>query len=106
MLSEMMRSAFVSSIVVEAEDASSALRLCRDIHFELVLLDVALPDGNGVALTAEIKLLNPVPKVVIVSNNRARTCQDAAADAGAEAYVFKDEVYEKLLPVLALVLDR
>jgi hypothetical protein len=43
---------------------------------------------------------------VIVSNNRARTCQDAAADAGAEAYVFKDDVFEKLLPALALVLDR
>jgi DNA-binding NarL/FixJ family response regulator len=106
LLIEIVRPAFAPSTVLEAADASSATRLCRDTRPDLVLMDVALPDGNGIALTAEIKSLLPTSKVVIVSNHRSRACQDAAATAGAAAYVFKDEVLDKLLPALALVLEQ
>ena len=105
MLIEMMRSAFVPSTVVEAADALNARRLFREACPDLILMDVALPDGNGIALTAELKSLLPVSKVVIVSNHRSRASLDAAAAAGAAAYVFKDEVFETLLPALARVID-
>jgi DNA-binding NarL/FixJ family response regulator len=106
LLMEIVRPAFAPSTVLGAADASSATRLCRETRPELVLMDVALPDGNGIALTAEIKALLPTSKVVIVSNHRSRACQDAAASAGAAAYVFKDEVFDKLLPALALVVEQ
>ncbi len=106
LLIEIVRPAFASSTVLEAADASSASRLCRENRPELVLMDVALPDGNGIALTAEIKSLFPTTKVVIVSGYQWRECQDAAAIAGAAAYVFKDEILDKLLPALALVLEQ
>lgn len=80
--------------------------LCRETRPELVLMDLALPDVNGIALTAEIKSLLPTSKVVIVSNHRSRAYQDAAATAGSAAYVFKDEIFDKLLPTLALVLEH
>ena len=106
LLIEIVRAAFAPSKVLGAADASSASRLCRETRPELVLMDVALPDGNGIALTAEIKSMLPASKVVIVSNHRSRASQDAAATAGATAYVFKDEVFDKLLPALALVLGQ
>jgi DNA-binding NarL/FixJ family response regulator len=43
---------------------------------------------------------------VIVSNHRSRAFQDAAVTAGAAAYVLKDEILDKLLPALALVLEQ
>lgn len=106
LLIELVRPAFVPSTVLEAADVSSATRLCRETRPELVLMDVALPDGDGISLTAEIKSLHPTSKVVIVSNHRSPAYQDAAATAGAAAYVFKDEIYDKLLPALALVLGQ
>jgi DNA-binding NarL/FixJ family response regulator len=106
LLIEIVRRAFAPSTVLEAANASSATRLCRETRPELVLMDVALPDGNGIALTAEIKSLLPTSRVVIVSGDRSRACQDAAATAGAVAYVFKDDILDKLLPVLALVLEQ
>ena len=106
LLTEIVRPVFARSTVLEAADASSAARLCRETRPELVLMDVALPDGNGIALTAEIKSLLPASKVVIVSSDRSRACQAAAATAGAVAYIFKDEVFDKLLPVLALLLEQ
>ena len=106
LLIEMVRPAYPSSTVLGAEDARSATSLCRETRPDLVLMDVALPDGNGVALTAEIKSLLPTSKVVIVSNHCSSACQDAAAVAGAAAYVFKDDIFDKLLPALALVLGQ
>lgn len=106
LLIEIVRPAFAPCTVLEAADARTATRLCRETRPELVLMDVALPDGNGIALTAEIKSLFPTTKVVIVSGYRWRECQDAAASAGAAAYVFKDEIHDKLLPALALVLGQ
>jgi DNA-binding NarL/FixJ family response regulator len=104
MLMEMVGAAFEPHPVLEAADASSALLLSRVARPDLVLMDVGLPDGNGIEVTAEIKSLLPASRIVIVSNHRDRAAQDAARTAGAVAYVFKDEVYDKLLPTLALVL--
>ena len=106
LLLEMVRPAFAASTVLEAADVSSATRLCRETRPELVLIDVARPDGNGIALTAEIKSLLPTTKVVIVSGYQWSAWQDAAATAGAAAYVFKGEIHDKLLPTLALVLEQ
>jgi two-component system, NarL family, response regulator LiaR len=104
MLAEMVRTAFDPIPVLEAADGNIALALCRDSRPELVLMDVGLPDSSGIDLTVQIKAMLPESKVVIVSNHRTRASQDAARAAGAAAYVFKDEVYEKLLTTLTKVL--
>jgi len=104
LLIDLVRSAFPTSTVLEAADAGSATRLCSHTCPDLVLMDVALPDGNGIALTAQIKSLHPASRIVVVSSDQSRACQEAAAAAGATAYVVKDDVFDKLLPAIALAL--
>jgi DNA-binding NarL/FixJ family response regulator len=103
MLTEILRPAFTTTPIFEAADARSAIALVHEIRPDLVLMDVALPDGNGISLTSEITSLFPATRVVIVSGHCTRACQDAAHAAGAAGYVFKDEVYASLLPTLARV---
>jgi DNA-binding NarL/FixJ family response regulator len=105
-LREMLRSAFESIQLAEATNAADALTACRDGKPDVVLMDVGLPDASGIELTAQIKALLPSSVVLIVSNHRSRMDQDAARVAGAAAYIFKDDVYENLLPALALVLSQ
>ena len=100
MLVEMVGSVFLSACILEAADAKSALDLCHACRPELVLMDVGLPDANGIALTATIKALIGEVRVVVVSSHRSRIYQDEARAAGATAYVLKDEVHDKLLPAL------
>ena len=106
MLGEMLRSAFESIQILEAADAVSARVAVHAARPELILMDIGLPEANGINLTAEFTLLFPESKVVIVSNHQTRVDQEAASVAGAAAYVFKDDVFEKLVPVLTLVLDQ
>jgi DNA-binding NarL/FixJ family response regulator len=106
MLMEMVGAALTPHPVLEAADASSALLLARAARPGLVLMDVGLPDANGIELTAEIKSLLPESRVVIVSDQRTRASQDAAYASGAAAYVFRDDVYETLLPTLTRVLAQ
>jgi two-component system response regulator NreC len=106
MLGEMLRAAFTSIQILEAVDAVSARVAVRDARPELILMDIGLPEANGIDLTAEFKRLLPESKVVMVSNHQTQMSQDAALGAGAAAYVFKDDVFEKLLPVLTLVLEQ
>jgi DNA-binding NarL/FixJ family response regulator len=91
LLIEIVRPAFAASTVLEAADARTATRLCRETR---------------PALTAEIKSLFPTTRVVIVSGYRWPEWQYAAAAAGAAAYVLKDDVLDKLLPALAQVLEQ
>jgi two-component system NtrC family response regulator len=103
-LARMVRMAFAVATVLEAQDAAGALALCRESCPELVLMDVKLPDGNGIELTGRIRVMLPATPVVIVSTHRDRAYREAARAAGAADYVCKDDIGEKLLPALVLAI--
>jgi two-component system, response regulator YesN len=92
--------------VLLAPDGQRALILCRIARPGLILLDIRLPDADGIELLAEIQVLSPEAIVVIVSNNDSPWSRDSAHRAGAADYVLKDEVYAKLPDVLRRVLGQ
>lgn len=72
--------------VVEAERASEAVMLMTSHNPELVLLDLGLPDGDGIELTRQLREWSRVPLIVL----SARGCEDdkvSALDAGADDYL-------------------
>ena len=77
-------------VVGEAENGVAALRLAAEVHPEVVLLDVQLPDFDGFEVADRLRKLDPPPEVVLTSS---RDDYAALVDASAaRAFVRKDEL--------------
>ena len=82
--------------VVEAVDGDEAIRAVRHHRPELVLLDLGLPDRDGMALLPELKRLSDAAILVLTSRDDERS-KVAALDAGADDYVTKPFSIPELL---------
>jgi signal transduction histidine kinase len=82
----------VASLGVDTEvvgSAAAALARARDRQFDLVLIDVRLPDGDGTELVAPIRSLGRHTAVVLITGNATVDTAVAAVRGGAFAYVLK-----------------
>lgn len=105
MLREFLQAAFPDKNILEAGDGRSALALCTERRPGIVLMDIGLPDANGIELTAQIKRMLPDTAVIIVSNQTGNAYTERAKAAGAFAYVNKEAVHDELLPTVTAALD-
>lgn len=106
MLREFLQAAFPDKNILEASNGRSALALCTERRPGIVLMDIGLPDANGIDLTAQIKTMLPDTAVIIVSNQTGNAYTERAKAAGAFAYVSKEAVHDELLPTISAALGR
>lgn len=92
-------------IVGEAIDGKEALALCEEKVPDLALLDVSMPEMNGIEATIAIKEKFPQIKIAIFSSHNNPAYVTHAMEAGASAYLLKDEDMDKLPPILKSVAD-
>jgi two-component system, OmpR family, KDP operon response regulator KdpE len=88
---------------LEAATGAEALSALRHHRPDLVLLDLGLPDIDGLALIARIRASSPVPIVVLSSRGEEAT-KVAALDSGADDYVTKPFGADELLARLRAAL--
>ncbi len=82
--------------VIEAETVREALIAATTHNPELILLDIGLPDGDGIDLTRRIREWSRVPVIVISARGREDD-KVAALDAGADDYLTKPFGVNELL---------
>lgn len=90
-------------IVGETGIGREALKLAQDLQPDMVVMDISLPDINGIDLTRDIKKMLPETQVLIVSVYSKIDYITAAFQAGATGYVVKDAPSAKILQALELV---
>jgi DNA-binding NarL/FixJ family response regulator len=90
-------------VVAEAADGASAIRLYRQHRPDLVVLDLRLPDMDGVAVTAAIRAEFPQARLLVLSSFDGDEDIYRALKAGARAYVLKDSTREELLAAVRAV---
>ena len=84
-------------VVSTAENGQQALACTRHYQPQIVVLDLGLPDVNGLRVTRELRKLGPDPAVVICSVERDPEIIEAAQQAGAMGYVFKFRMHQDLI---------
>ena len=77
-------------VVGEAVNGRHALELCRQLRPDLVLMDVRMPEMDGLTATREIKREMPAISVLVVSAYESEDYRREAASAGATDYILKD----------------
>lgn len=83
--------------IVEADNAAAALLEVRREPWDLLILDVALPDKHGLEVLKEVKLLRPTLPVLMLSLYPEREFALRAFKAGASGYLTKDRAPSELL---------
>ena len=100
-LRDFLQSAFPSCNFREAADGAGALEACNVYRPHLVLMDVCLPDADGIELTARLRILYPEIQVIVVSSMSGEIYVQRALAAGARAYIHKDHIDADLIPAIA-----
>ena len=95
--------------ILEAPDLASARRIIRAEPVDLVLLDVRLPDGNGLDLARDIAAgaaePNPRPEIFILSASVLPSERESALATGASQFLEKPYVPSELLALIARSLE-
>jgi CheY-like chemotaxis protein len=80
------------AVAGEADTAASAIEAAHALRPDAVLVDVGLPDRDGIALARELTSLPWRPRVVLTSSNRDAAPLSALRHSGATAFVPKEDL--------------
>lgn len=92
-------------IVAEAVNGEEAVKLCREMQPDLVLMDIRMPGMNGLEATRKIKQLNPHTKIVMLSVSDDVADLFTAIQNGAQGYLLKNMDPDEWLLYLKGLLD-
>jgi DNA-binding NarL/FixJ family response regulator len=90
------------NVVGDAGNATDGLKLLNNLQPDIAIVDISLPDRDGVQLTRETKRKNPEIKVLILTLHDSREAVLTAFAAGANSYCLKDIKFDKLIEAIHL----
>jgi DNA-binding NarL/FixJ family response regulator len=92
------------NVVNEARDGRTAVRLARKLKPDIAIMDVAIPDLNGIEATRKIIQENPAIKVIALSMHSDRRFVVEMFKAGASGYLLKDCAFEEMISAINAVI--
>lgn len=78
--------------IFECEDGAAALSAYREHHPDWVLMDIEMPETDGISATRQIIHNFPEAKIAIVTDHDHASLREAATKAGARDYVLKEDL--------------
>ena len=91
-------------VVAEASDGREAIQKAEELNPDLILLDVGLPNLNGIEAARVIRQRSPNSRIIFLSQNNDLDVVQAALSTGAWGYVRKIDAGRELLPAMDAVL--
>ena len=91
-------------VCAEADNAGQAINAVAKQKFDLALVDISLPDKNGLELIKDLRTLKPELPILVVSMHDEMIYAERALRAGARGYIMKQEGGQKFLLAIRQVL--
>ena len=92
-------------VVGEAKTGLEAIRLVCALRPDLILMDIGMPDLNGIEATRQIRRDAPEVKVIALSMHTDRRFVQQMLAAGAAGYVLKGSAFEELTTAIKTVMS-
>ena len=90
-------------VIGMADNGKSALEQVKNLQPDLVLMDIEMPEMNGVTATQKICELFPTTKVIVLTSHEDPKCVAEALQAGAKGYLLKHTLADDLEKAIWLV---
>ena len=92
-------------VVGTAADGKSAVRSVAALQPDIILMDLTMPGTGGIEAIGQIKRQHPTVKIVALTFHKEDKYIHATLEAGADAYVLKDDSRTELFTALSSVLE-
>ena len=90
-------------IVGQAEDGMEAVQLAQELAPDVIIMDVNMPNMNGIEATRDIKRQSPDAQIIVLSMHNRRQYVLDMLEAGASAYVLKTRAIQEMIPAINAV---
>jgi len=91
-------------VICEASDGLAAVQKAEELQPDLVVLDIGLPNLNGLEAARQIRKLSPNSKILFLSQESSADVVQEALGLGACAYVVKSDAGSELLSAVCAAL--
>jgi len=102
-LSELLSTEKDIECVAMAADGEEAVRLVKELHPDVALLDIAMPKLDGIEATRQIQTCRPETNVLIVSAYKYEYYVMACMEAGVSGYLLKNTPREDMVNAIRMV---
>ncbi|MBM4294605.1 MAG: response regulator transcription factor [Deltaproteobacteria bacterium] len=92
-------------VLAEADNGRTALRLIKELHPDVVIMDISMPDLNGIEATRQVRDESPGVKVIALSMHSDSLFVLNMLKAGASGYLLKDCALEELVKAIRIVMN-
>ncbi len=92
-------------VVGEAADGRTAIRLAKELSPDIVIMDISMPDLNGIDATRKIIADNSSVKIIALSMHYDKQFVSEIFKAGASGYLIKDSAFDELEHAIRIVMD-
>jgi DNA-binding NarL/FixJ family response regulator len=92
-------------VVAEAEEGRTAVRLAAEIKPDVIIMDVSMPDLNGMEASRQIVNKLPAIKIIALSMHSDNLFVTEMLKSGVSGYLLKDCAFEELAGAIRSVMD-
>ena len=92
-------------VVAQAKDGRTTVELAKELSPNVIIMDIGMPDLNGIEATRQIVKENPKVKIIALSMHSSKKFIIEMFKAGASGYLLKDCEFDELLNAIRQVVN-